>query len=272
VQLERTTTPIGENSMSILVRVGVALCIIANASVLRADEFKFEEIIPARIMTLPVKENPTLCFPQQPANTFVIGDRINLQELKHYPDRKLWLVEGLSVFVIRGKAGYCDEVGKIVIPPTFERANNFHHGLAVVQLAGKYGYIDRTGRFVIKAKYDRAENFNENRAVVELDNKYGYIDRQGKLVIEAKYSSAGVFSNGRAIVRHDDQFGILGIDGTWITLPVYKDVYRFGGSIIATTFDDQLGMIDEHGNVDFENFSSKYDAIIEELSKAKAGN
>src|SRR5579862_394911 len=51
---------------------------------------------------------------------------------------------------VKGKWGYIDEKGKIVIEPTFESAANFTEGLAAVKANGKYGYIDRTGKFVIQ--------------------------------------------------------------------------------------------------------------------------
>ena len=253
--------------MRLLAIAGIFFCSYAFCLTLLAEDLKVDEIIPARIMTLPVKEDPTLCFPQSPVNTFLLGDRVNLKELQHYPERKLWLVEGLSVFGIRGKEGYCDQEGKIVIPAQFERADNFHNGLAVIQLAGKYGYIDPTGKFVIKPRFERAENFNEKRAVVAIDGKYGYIDLKGEVVIEPKYSSAATFYAGRAIVRLDNKFGILRPDGEWITQPTYKNLYRFGDGIVAENFDDRLGIIDEHGNVDYDNFSEKYDAIFERMMK-----
>ena len=51
-----------------------------------------------------------------------------------------------------------------------------------VSSKGKYGYIDKTGRLVILCKYDRAFNFHEGLALVIKSRKCGYIDKTGREV------------------------------------------------------------------------------------------
>src|SRR5689334_19011723 len=82
---------------------------------------------------------------------------------------------------IKGRYGYVNINGEMVINPRFDAAHKFHNGLALVRINGKniseikdhydyiggdFGYIDKTGKFVIEAKYDLAGDFSEGLARV----------------------------------------------------------------------------------------------------------
>lgn len=67
--------------------------------------------------------------------------------------------EGLLSVCLRGESlyGYCDVLGRMVIPAAYEYAGDFVNGLAAVVVDGCYGAIDRSGAIVIPAKYDFLE-------------------------------------------------------------------------------------------------------------------
>ncbi len=73
--------------------------------------------------------------------------------------------------------------------------------LFLIKEKGRYGYIDRTGRVVIPPQYVAADNFSEGLAGVRLsEEKYGYIDTSGKMVISPQFEIAGDFFEGLAKV------------------------------------------------------------------------
>src|ERR1051326_4328606 len=45
---------------------------------------------------------------------------------------------------------------------------------------GKYGFIDKTGKVVINPQFDFAQNFSEDMAVVKVGGNSGFIDKTGK--------------------------------------------------------------------------------------------
>jgi hypothetical protein len=108
-----------------------------------------------------------------------------------------------------GLWGYADHSGKVVIPPQFEQAFDFHEGLANVRISGKYGYADEHGRLVISPQFDMPSDFSEGLAGVgehqtrgSIDSTwYGYIDHSGKMVIPSEYSFASEFHQGLAAVE-----------------------------------------------------------------------
>lgn len=100
--------------------------------------------------------------------------------------------EGLASVKIKGKYGFIDRSGQVVIPPQFVHAGMFKEGLAPVAIKNGrrrvYGFIDHSGKYAIKPQFDLVREFNNGLAAVtsmgpdrELD-KYGYIDKTGKYV------------------------------------------------------------------------------------------
>src|SRR5215207_2880122 len=102
--------------------------------------------------------------------------------------------EGLAVVAkrvpnTRGRWGYVDQTGKLLIEARFNCAKTFSEGLAAVVVsenentAGNVGYIDRTGRMVIQPQFDLGGAvtdfpFSEGLAAVPIVyGKWGYIDK-----------------------------------------------------------------------------------------------
>ncbi len=110
----------------------------------------------------------------------------------------------------KGKCGFIDKTGKIVIEPKYKQIGYFSEGLAAVseesdKYTAKFGYIDRTGKLIIEPKFHSKGAFNDGLAAASAkvgeDSKAGYIDQTGKFVIETKY--AGIlnsFRDGHTII------------------------------------------------------------------------
>lgn len=112
--------------------------------------------------------------------------------------------EGLALIGIDGvKMAYIDKTMRVVFNmKEGEYGGEFHEGLATIRVGvrGKYGYMNRTGRVVIPAEYDDARDFSEGLALVAKDEQYGFIDRTGKVVIPLRYAYGSSFSEGLAAV------------------------------------------------------------------------
>lgn len=117
---------------------------------------------------------------------------------------------------IKGKWGFVNATGKVVIAPKYDLAINFYEGLAAVQLNGKWGYIDKTGKVIVPVKYEYTGFFSEDLMTVRLNNKWGYVDKRGKEVIPPKYDFAAPFKDGKAGVALDGKEMVIDKDGTVI--------------------------------------------------------
>ena len=117
--------------------------------------------------------------------------------------------KSLIKFCRKGKWGYKDWKGNVIVPPSYEEAFGFYEERACVEMEGKLGYIDRENNLVIDFKYDCATSFSEGLASVTVGDKSGYIDIEGNQVVDFIYDIATPFSDGKAIVRANDRWGVL---------------------------------------------------------------
>lgn len=68
---------------------------------------------------------------------------------------------------------------------SFHRLFGFSEGFAPVQFQekGKWGFIDKTGKIVIEPKFDEVTGFRQGTAMVTINNKFGYIiDKNEKFI------------------------------------------------------------------------------------------
>jgi WG containing repeat len=109
----------------------------------------------------------------------------------------------LFVITVKGKDGFMNQDGKIIIEPVFEKALPFSDGLAAVLKQGLWGFIDTSGRVVIEPKFISVSRFSDGLAAFQQkrwSDKEGYIDKTGKVVIEPQFDVAEPFHNGLARV------------------------------------------------------------------------
>ena len=135
----------------------------------------------------------------------------------------IWGIESKSAdplfrFVQRGKAGYIDSSGKIVIKPTLPVDSNFrgefHEGLlAASEERNIYRYVDKSGHaLVLRVEAWLPGDFSEGLAAASKDTKspWGFINRTGAFVIQPQFDSVQPFSEGLARVSVSRQFGTTG--------------------------------------------------------------
>src|ERR1700722_10124804 len=97
-------------------------------------------------------------------------------------------------FIKKGRAGYIDAAGSVVIPPTLEPGSNsgeeFHDGLLEIAVSdGRY--IDRTGKVVVDPGLFRGWDFSEGLAAAmrKGEKLWGFIDTSGKFAIAPRFET-----------------------------------------------------------------------------------
>ncbi len=71
-----------------------------------------------------------------------------------------------------------------------------------IEIKGKWGYMNQVGAMVIDPRFDLADDFNEGKAVVALNNLPCVINEKGKVIIDTGlYRSIGLFSEGLSYVK-----------------------------------------------------------------------
>jgi len=90
---------------------------------------------------------------------------------------------------------------KTGVTAKYDMAGPFCNGLARVKLKGKWGYIDTTGNVVVPPKYNEVQNFSDGIARVRLGQKWGLVDTTGQELIKPTFEWIYEFVNGKAKVK-----------------------------------------------------------------------
>jgi hypothetical protein len=139
----------------------------------------------------------------------------------------------------RGKFGFIDGSGRVLIGPQFDGALPFTEGLAAVRLGNRWGFIDASGKVVVPPTYYAASPYSDGVAAVTLATEgatrpCGYIDHSGQFVIKPQQEfSCRDFSEGYAQVDiYDERIGesLAGY--------VTRDGRASGGSLRADPFSE----------------------------------
>ena len=151
------------------------------------------------------------------------------QDLKIYVDKK-------------GKVGFADMNGNVMIKCQFESAQQFSNGFAIVTKSNKQGIIDATGKVVLPIKYSQILKWSNNLYLLKDGKKQGLADIQGKIVLPTNYSlitkpncygkaliaiGGSATSNDKKTYLANAKYGIIDKHGKIIINPQYKGLYEF---------------------------------------------
>jgi hypothetical protein len=204
--------------------------------------------------------------------------------------------------LVKGKTGFINNAGKLVIPAQFDpgifwiggsdgKAATFSDGMARIMLKFgnspttsypiyRYGYIDATGKVSIPPQYEEAEDFSEGLAAVKVStwregyrttkDRYGYIDKTGQMVLPAKYYSAGSFSEGLANVCEEEAgCGYIDYKGQMaFKLPdglTAPSEFHDGLATVLVLATGDYGFIDHAGRLVYEGQFGSYPIFSEGL-------
>lgn len=172
----------------------------------------------------------------------------------------------MNLFKIRekGKTGFIDATGQVVISPRFESANDFAEGRAwaSIETGGKTlsGFIDESGEWAIEPQFFGHQKsifggsyfFRDGRSLIYTsDNRPAFIDHEGNIVSATDYEQLYPFSEERALVVRDGLWAFIQPDGTEI-IPFRYSAERLGPlSHLQNRFSEGLALVpfaeDEYG-------------------------
>ena len=128
----------------------------------------------------------------------------------------------------KGKIGFMDSTGKIIIKPVYRFAGDYSEGLAYACINWEWGYINNTGNFIIAPQFDYALSFAEGLALVTKEGKPFFIDKTGKKAFEFNFMATGSFQNGRALIKtFTNKMGFIDHHGKLIIDTVFEQIRPF---------------------------------------------
>ena len=201
--------------------------------------------------------------------------------------------EGLAPVMVKGKWGFIDKTGTMVIAPKLraKSVRGFSEGLAMVKEKKHWAFIDKTGEVVFETRYEDVDPFKDGLAevrreikvgllggflttavsfainipVIGMPNDYlgdkvkrGYIDKTGAEIISTKNDYNSPFFDGMALVRVKSKWGMVDRKGAYVIEPKYKDVHLFYDDLAAVQDGDKWGFVGRDGKIVIE---PKYDEV-----------
>lgn len=166
----------------------------------------------------------------------------------------------------KGKYGYIDENGKVIIKPEFTMALAFSEGRAIVKnssdnIANKYGLIDKTGNYIIKPEYNDVILLGENKVAVGkeivkekpfIGSQYSIADTEGNFLTDFIYSSVSHYKNGLASAYDDNNTFFIDNKGSVVkNLPIVNGSgsLTFVGELIRAFVDNRLTYFYKNGRL-----------------------
>lgn len=160
------------------------------------------------------------------------------------------------------KYGFCDTLGKEVIPCTFDNANAFANGVAVVFTDCKAGIVDKKGEVTpIKRDYNFINNFIGNTSKVQLGDFYGLIDKRGREVVPVVYEDIFLTSNNHYLFV--DSLYNQGIMDSLFNIVYLTEDYSI------REFNNDLLEISLKANFNHKEAPKKYPQYVEIIKKYK---
>jgi len=155
----------------------------------------------------------------------------------------------LTSFEKKGKYGFKDENGVVVIDAKYKYVKEFSEGLAAVQTKDKWGFIDKTGTMVLAAEFVDVASFSEGLAAVKksFTSGTGYINSQGEEVLPFEFSSVSQFHGGNAMegemIDFKAKFGFIDKSGKVSLDPVYDQI-SYEDGLWKVKLDGKTGFLD----------------------------
>ncbi|OIJ21243.1 hypothetical protein BKP45_00210 [Anaerobacillus alkalidiazotrophicus] len=166
---------------------------------------------------------------------------------------------------VKGKYGYVNTEGTIVIQPSFTSAQPFENGRAVVNAAedfgNKFGLINKKGAYIIKPIYNDITILGEHRVAVGkaideqrpyLGSKYAVANWKGEVLTAFKYNHISLFDQGIASVSEDEKAYFIDRSGNRARgLPVVKnaDSVTLVGKLIRVLENTRVSYVDRKGKL-----------------------
>lgn len=186
--------------------------------------------------------------------------------------------------------GYLGRHGKVMIPPQYQNANDFHGGKALVQLRDQiFALIDKNGKQLQTYPFEQVGIQSEGLLSFKktYKDKAGYINEFGVVVIPPRFSSAMPFENDRAVVNTSDDYrnhyGLINKKGEFVFPPSYQDITLLGknraalgsakdseypsiGSVYALADTTNGALLTEFIFDNINAFEGEYSSVSKELS------
>lgn len=132
-------------------------------------------------------------------------------DIKLY-DNGSWMHDGIMIASEKENYGIYDARGKRRGDFSCRDADVYMGDyIAFADEKGRWGFVNKKGNIVIKPQFSEAKSFSNGMAAVSNGKAWGFIDRAGELVIDYQFDDAGYFSGEGAclVSTYEDAYYMI---------------------------------------------------------------
>ena len=119
----------------------------------------------------------------------------------------------LVPFFKKGKWGFAEHDGTVVVTNRYDAAWGMNNGVARVRNGALMGLIDSTGKEVVMPRYSEITETTFGTFVVKSEEGVGSIDARGKVLVQPVYSAVAAFNDAIVKLERGDRFGYFVPEG-----------------------------------------------------------
>ena len=116
--------------------------------------------------------------------------------------------DGMLAIREKGKWGYINEKGDVIVQPKYDTCTAFKYGYGRVKKGTKWGIVDRSGTEIFEPKYENILP-GENGLFIFYDKAWGLMDKNGAVLIKPTLYTVVPFEKDRALARLNKTYTII---------------------------------------------------------------
>ncbi|MEM7656689.1 MAG: WG repeat-containing protein [Bacteroidota bacterium] len=194
--------------------------------------------------------NPQFYSPQE------MGAPYDLHELALAEHEGYMFSEGVAAVINESQEWvFIDKQGRAIPElsfPGIRSARKFTNGLANVYVKGKWGYLNRAGEMVIEPQFLYPVNFHDSVVVVmDASRKKIVINQLGERLLP-QYQIESQFYDGYASVKamfrgeagsdsDERKYGLVDLEGRLPFDPMYDQIGRYGSGMVPVLVGSKVG-------------------------------
>lgn len=122
-------------------------------------------------------------------------------------------------------------------------------GLRLAHYKGRWGYLNPQGEIVIPFELESGGHFGEGQALAKRERRRVLIDKLGQVVGDCHwdYDLVGPLGNGLRLAKHKGLFGYLDRSGQWAIEPQYEMGWGSNGQLVPVKSRGYWGLVDHRG-------------------------
>lgn len=159
----------------------------------------------------------------------------------------------LFPFVHKGKWGFMNHEGKVLIEPKFDFVEAFSQGRAAAGINDLYGFIDPMGAWVIQPQFTDVLPFRFNLSVVFNENQEaGLMNLFGEWLIKPAFKDIIIINDEKVWVENEDHFLLYDLKKNQFSITAYYEISDFRDGLALVSEAKGFALIDMKGNARFQ--------------------